>query len=70
MSELPPLPYPQMPGNDYTAADMRKYAEAAVKAEREAIAQMCDAYAIESAGWTEEEFTAQKIADMVRARGE
>ena len=22
---LPPLPYPQIPGNDYTAADMRRY---------------------------------------------
>lgn len=33
--KLPPLPYPQMPGNDYTAADMRAYAEQAV---REALA--------------------------------
>ncbi|MEC6413638.1 hypothetical protein ACOTJC_29020 [Achromobacter xylosoxidans] len=29
--KLPPLPYPQMPGNDYTAADMRAYAEQAVR---------------------------------------
>lgn len=34
---LPPLPYPQMPGNDYTAADMRAYAEQAV---REALAAL------------------------------
>jgi len=34
--KLPPLPYPQMPGNDYTAEDMRKYAQAAVLAERKA----------------------------------
>lgn len=33
--KLPPLPYPQIPGNDYTAADMRAYAEQAV---REALA--------------------------------
>lgn len=30
--KLPPLPYPQMPGNDYTASDMHDYARAAVKA--------------------------------------
>ena len=29
--DLPPLPYPQMPGNDYTAHDMRKYAIAAIE---------------------------------------
>jgi len=29
--DLPPLPYPQMPGNDYTAEDMRKYAIAAIE---------------------------------------
>lgn len=29
--KLPPLPYPQIPGNDYTAADMRAYAEQAVR---------------------------------------
>ena len=40
--KLPPLPYPQMPGNDYTAEDMRKYAQAAVLAEREACAKLCE----------------------------
>ena len=34
-NKLPPLPYPQMPGNDYTASDMHAYAQAAVMAERE-----------------------------------
>ncbi|MGR8759470.1 hypothetical protein PVB08_22395 [Bacillus thuringiensis] len=34
--KLPPLPYPQMPGNDYTAADMRAYAEQAVRKARNA----------------------------------
>lgn len=29
--DLPPLPYPQMPGNDYTAEDMRRYAIAAIE---------------------------------------
>jgi hypothetical protein len=24
--DMPPLPYPQMPGSDYSAADMHKYA--------------------------------------------
>jgi hypothetical protein len=24
--DMPPLPYPQMPGSDYTGADMHKYA--------------------------------------------
>jgi hypothetical protein len=24
--DMPPLPYPQTPGNDYTAADMHAYA--------------------------------------------
>jgi hypothetical protein len=24
--DMPPLPYPQMPGSDYTAADMHQYA--------------------------------------------
>ncbi len=28
--KYPPLPYPQIPGNDYTAADLRQYAEQAV----------------------------------------
>ena len=27
---LPPLPYPQSPGNDYTAAQMQAYATAAI----------------------------------------
>jgi hypothetical protein len=40
--KLPPLPYPQMPGNDYTAEDMRKYAQSAVLAEREACAKVCE----------------------------
>ena len=40
--KLPPLPYSQMPGNDYTAEDMRKYAQAAVEAEREACAKLCE----------------------------
>ena len=26
MDDLPPLPYPQIPGLDYSAADMRAYA--------------------------------------------
>ena len=34
-NKLPPLPYPQMPGNDYPASDMHAYAQAAVMAERE-----------------------------------
>ncbi|KAA5921330.1 hypothetical protein F1536_23080 [Achromobacter xylosoxidans] len=34
--KLPPLPYPQIPGNDYTAADMRAYAEYAVRDARNA----------------------------------
>lgn len=34
-NKLPPLPYPQMPGNDYPASDMHAYAQAAVLAERE-----------------------------------
>lgn len=30
--KLPPLPYPQIPGNDYTAKDMHEYATAAIEA--------------------------------------
>jgi len=30
--DLPPLPYPQMPGRDYTGSDMQAYARAAVRA--------------------------------------
>lgn len=30
--KLPPLPYPQLPGNDYTASDMYEYARAHEKA--------------------------------------
>jgi hypothetical protein len=33
-ADLLPLPYPQMPGNDYTANDMQKYALAAIEADR------------------------------------
>ena len=32
--KLPPLPYPQIPGNDYTAKDMQDYATAAIEADR------------------------------------
>lgn len=42
--KLPPLPYAQMPGNDYTAKDMRQYAEQAVApllAEIERLENMC-----------------------------
>lgn len=34
--KLPPLPYPQIPGNDYTAKDMHDYARAAIEADRQA----------------------------------
>ena len=34
--KLPPLPYPQIPGNDYTASDMHEYATAAIEADRQA----------------------------------
>lgn len=43
--KLPPLPYPQMPGNDYTAGDMRAYAEQAV---REALASAFDARGVKN----------------------
>lgn len=33
--KLPPLPYPQIPGNDYTASDMHAYAIAAVETDRQ-----------------------------------
>ncbi|WP_238920902.1 DUF551 domain-containing protein [Achromobacter xylosoxidans] len=44
--KLPPLPYPQIPGNDYTAADMRAYAAQAV---REALAAQSEWMPIETA---------------------
>src|SRR5699024_4328975 len=33
--KLPPLPYPQIPGNDYDPKDMQEYARAAIKADRQ-----------------------------------
>ena len=33
--DLPPLPYPQIPGNDYDPRDMWDYALAAIKADRQ-----------------------------------
>lgn len=38
--KLPPLPYPQMPGNDYTVSDMKDYAIAAIKPYAKRIAQL------------------------------
>jgi hypothetical protein len=38
--ELPPLPYPQMPGNDYTAKDMHEYALAAIEPYVKRIAEL------------------------------
>lgn len=50
--KLPPLPYPQMPGNDYTASDMQAYALAAYQAGRDAAleeaVQICDERALAS----------------------
>lgn len=34
--KLPPLPYPQIPGNDFTASDMQAYAIAAIESDRKA----------------------------------
>ena len=33
--KLPPLPYPQIPGNDYTAKDMQDFARTAIEADRQ-----------------------------------
>lgn len=33
--KLPPLPYPQIPGNYYTAEDMEEFALTAIKADRQ-----------------------------------
>lgn len=39
---LPPLPYPQIPGNDYTAADMRRYGALCRRMALEEAAVICD----------------------------
>jgi len=82
---LPPLPEPQpIPGFydiegrkacRYTADQMQAYAAAAVAAEREANAKLCDAYAKERWGRSEqhsiaEECAADHLADAIRARGQ
>lgn len=75
MTELPPLPEPPCTvpfcqGNNmgYTADQMRAYAEAAVKAEREACAKLCEARYMGDNN--REDMEARACAAAIRARGE
>jgi anti-sigma factor RsiW len=70
---LPPLPRPAFtldsgPLPSYTDDQLRDYATAAVKAEREQCARLADEYAT----WGGSNFVAwfQKLAAAIRARGE
>jgi hypothetical protein len=40
----------------------------AVKREREACAQVCEAYALRTSGYLDNDMTAVKLADAIRAR--
>lgn len=44
--------------------------EAACAAEREACAQVCEAYALRTSGYLDNDMTAVKLADAIRARSQ
>lgn len=80
--DLPPLPEPDgwIGASDldsdagvegYTADQMRSYARAAVEAEREACAKVCEDHQEmrEATGHPREASTARKLAGMIHARG-
>ena len=54
-------------GNLYNADKMRKFAEKAVLAEREACAKVCDAVLNEDGNWTP---IGHRFAAAIRARGQ
>jgi hypothetical protein len=58
--DMPPLPYPQMPGNDYSAADMHKYAR------RYALAVL---ERIERDAFTYRDVEQRVVAEIDRLRG-
>jgi hypothetical protein len=58
--DMPPLPYPQMPGSDYTGADMHKYAR------RYALAVLEQ---IERDAFTYLEIEQRMLAEIERLRG-
>lgn len=77
--DLPPLPEPVAKhvqhkrcyvGHVYTADQMRAYARAAVKAEREACAKLCDERAYLWEYIVEREQEARQLAELIRARKE
>lgn len=78
MTELPPLPEPPCTvpfcqGNDmgYTADQMRAYAQAAVLAEREACADICEDTSQEYEQYTGQERPLNmSCAAAIRSRGE
>ncbi len=52
-----------------TREALRSALESAIAEEREACAAICQAHAIESWGFTEEEHCANHLAEVIRARG-
>lgn len=67
--KLPPLPYPQIPGNDYTAADMRAYAEQAVREALAEAAAICNRKfrAMAADGYPREASTARRLTAQIEA---
>ena len=54
----------------YVKALIGKCVKAAVLAEREACAQVCEAYALRTRGYLDDDMTAVKNATAIRARGQ
>ena len=54
---------------DVTFTELSRFAAIIRADEREACAKMCDVRALEYSGFTEEQNASEKLAEVIRARG-